>query len=55
MCPHFGDVTVFVCWVGIVKVERMSASFLVVFPGFDVDVYSHGARMNVFEGMLCGN
>ena len=55
MCPHLGYVTVRVCWVGSVKVKRMSASFLVVFPGFDVDVYCQGARMDVFVGVLCGN
>ena len=56
MCSHFGDVTVFVRRVGAVKVEHMAASFLVVFPGFDVDVYSHhGARVSGFVGVLCGN
>ena len=33
----------------------MAASFLFVFPGSNVDVYSHGARGNVFVGVLCGD
>ena len=49
----FGDVTVSVRRVGAVKVERMAASFLVVSPGLDVNVYSNGIRLSVFVGMLC--
>ena len=55
MCLQFRDVTVFVRRVGAVKVERMAASFLVVFPGSNVDVYSNGARVSVFVGVLCGD
>jgi hypothetical protein len=55
MCPHFGDVAVFVRRVGAVKVERMALSFMVVFPGFDVDVYRNGVRVGVFVGVLCGD
>ena len=45
MCPHFGHVTVFVCVVCVVKVERVPASFLVVLSCFDVDV--NGCRVCV--------
>jgi hypothetical protein len=55
MCPHFGDVTVFVRRVGALEVERMAASLLVVLPGPDMDVYSDGVRGSVFVGMLCGD
>ena len=52
MCPHFGEVTVFVRRVNAAKVERMAATFLVVFP---VDVYSNGVRVSVLVCVLCGD
>ena len=52
MCPHFGHVTVFICLVCEVKVERVAASPLVVFPGLDVDMYGRRACVRVFVGVL---
>ena len=43
MCPHLGHVTEFVCVVCKVKMERVLASLLVFFPGFEVDVYGRRA------------
>ena len=55
MCPHLGHVTVFVCVVCAVKVERVSASFLVVLLCFDVDVSGCRVCVRVYVGVLCGN
>ena len=55
MCSHLGHVTVFVCVVCEVKVERVSASFLVVLPCFDVDVNGYRACVRVSVGVLCRN
>ena len=55
MCPHLGHVIVFVCVVCEVKVERVSASFLVVLPCFDVDVNGCRVCVQVRAGVLCGN
>ncbi len=52
MCPHFGHVTVVICQVCEVKVKRVAASPLVVFPGFDVDMYGRRACVRVFVGVL---
>ena len=51
-CPHLRHVTVFVCVVCEVKVERVPVSLLVVFPGIDVDVYGRRACVSVFVGVL---
>ena len=53
--PQFRDVTIFVCRVGALKVERVTASFLVVLPGSNMDVYSDGVRGSVFVCVLCGD
>ena len=53
MCLHLGHVTVFVCVVCAVKVERVSASFLVVLSCFDVDVNGCRVCVRVYVRVLC--
>ena len=48
MCPHLGHVTVFVCVVCALKLERVSASLLVILSCFDVDM--NGCRVCVSAG-----